>query len=216
MAGGNVLERAGLRKAHRRRDRAREVEAEDRVSELAGRSGRPAVDPPAEHQSAADARGNDEHHQVAGDELQLLVVGLGERGEVRVVVDEHRDAEAVLQHLTEGNVGQRQIDCAVRRRCSAPRGRDDASGVGVHNPRHADTDRAQVVRPGAAHHGGELVDQRRAVRALRPADDRLAEPAVTKRRHGNLGGAQVDADNRGAHVSSFASFAAVLARGSGE
>ena len=68
--------------------------ADDRVTELARGAGRAAVDPPAEDEAAADAGPDREHHQVVGDRPQLLVVGLGQRRDGRVVVDEHGHARA--------------------------------------------------------------------------------------------------------------------------
>jgi hypothetical protein len=120
MAGGRVLERAGLREAHRRGHGAREVEAEDRVPELARGARRPAVDPPAEHESAADVRADGDHHQVAGDEREVGVVRLGERGGVDRVVDERRDAEPLGQLVAQRDAGQRQLERAVRRRRGRP------------------------------------------------------------------------------------------------
>jgi hypothetical protein len=105
MTGGHEVERARLRKAHRRWDRARQVKTEDRVSELAGGPGRPTVDPPAEHESASDTHTDGQHDQVPDDKLELFVVRLGKRCDVGVVVDEHRNTEPLSQHLTERNVG---------------------------------------------------------------------------------------------------------------
>jgi hypothetical protein len=116
VAGGRELERTRLRKAHRRWDRACQVKTEDRVSELAGGTGRPAVDPPAEHESASDTRTDGQHDQVSGDKLELLVVRLGKRCDVGVVVDEHGNTKPLSQHLTEGNVGERHVNCTVRYR----------------------------------------------------------------------------------------------------
>ena len=50
------LQRARLRELARGRHRPLEVHADERVAELAGAAGGAAVDPPAEHQPAADAR----------------------------------------------------------------------------------------------------------------------------------------------------------------
>ena len=65
------------------------------MPELAGAAGSSAVDPPVEHDPAADTGADREQHKVVGHELQVLVVGLGQRGDGRVVVDEHRQAETV-------------------------------------------------------------------------------------------------------------------------
>ena len=90
----------GCGKPRRRRHRsARQVETDERVSELAGAAGRAAVDPAAEHDPAADAGPDRDHHEVVRDQPQLLVVCLGERGHGRVVVDEHRHPEPLAQHL---------------------------------------------------------------------------------------------------------------------
>ena len=52
----------------------------------------PAKRPPADHDAAADAGADREHHDDVGDRAHVVVVRLGERGDGRVVVDEGRDA----------------------------------------------------------------------------------------------------------------------------
>ena len=78
VPGGHELERAWLREPHRRGNGAGEVETDDGVPELAGAAGRAAVDPPAEHQAAADTCAYAEKDEVPGDLLELLVVRLRE------------------------------------------------------------------------------------------------------------------------------------------
>ena len=93
-----------------------QVEPDDDVAQLGRGAGRPAEDAPVDHDAAADAGADREHHEVAGGEPELLVVGLGEGRYGRVVVDEHRQARALAEHLAEGDVGQRD----VHRRPHAP------------------------------------------------------------------------------------------------
>ena len=100
MAGGLVLERTRLREPPSAPARAPDkIEPDDRVTELAGAAGRAAIDPAAEHDPAPDPGADRDHHQVVRDQPQLGVVRLGERGHGRVVVDEHRHAEPLAQHL---------------------------------------------------------------------------------------------------------------------
>ena len=77
MTRGNELERSRLRKVPRRRHRAGEVEPQDRVAELRGTPGRASEDPPIDHDPAPHAGADCDHHQVARDHPQLIVVGLG-------------------------------------------------------------------------------------------------------------------------------------------
>jgi hypothetical protein len=80
------------------------------VAELAGSPRRAAIDPPAQHDPAPYPGTDRDHHQVVGDEPQLCVVGLGERGDGGVVVHEHGHAQAVAQDLPQRHVGQRDVD----------------------------------------------------------------------------------------------------------
>ncbi len=106
VPGGDELERAGCGKRHRRRDRPARSSPDDRVPELAGAAGGAAVDPPAEHDPAAHAGPDREHHEVVRDQSQLLVVGLRQRRDGRVVVDEHRHAEPLAEHRAQRHVGR--------------------------------------------------------------------------------------------------------------
>ena len=74
-----------------RRRAVGEVGGDDDVAELGRGAGGAAVDAPVDDDAAADAGADGDHHERAGDEVEVVVVGLGERGDGRVVVDEGRD-----------------------------------------------------------------------------------------------------------------------------
>ncbi len=128
--------------------------------------------------------------------LQLVVVGLGERGDGRVVVDEHRHAEPLAEHLAQRHVGERHVD----------RG-DHPAGVELDDRRHPDADRVElVVSDCASIDRDELIDQRLGrsrARSARSASRSRSRSAQRRRR--DLGPAEVDADDV---VTAPASFAA--------
>ena len=159
--------------------------------------------PPAQDEPGRDAGRNREHHQVPGGELGVLVVGLRERGEVCRAVDEHGNPEALLQLLAQPNVGQRQLHRAVRGGCRRPRGRYDAAGLRVDDPRHRDSDAANVRSVDALDHLLELVQQCRGIRALRRPDQRIAEHRVAQRRGGHPRRPNVHAYDDRAHERIF-------------
>ena len=90
----------------------RPVGDDDHVPEL----GPAAVEGPAEHEAAADARAEREHDEVVRPAARAQAP-FGERGRVRVVLDRGRDAEALAQHPRERDPGERD----VRRVERAPR-----------------------------------------------------------------------------------------------
>ena len=186
MAGGDGLQRARLRETCRRPGTGPlQVHADERVAELAGAAGGAAVDPAAEHQPAADAGADREHHQVAGDHLQILVVGLGERGDGRVVVDEHRHAEPLAEHLAQRHVDERDVH----------RG-DHAPGLEVDDRGHADADPVQIVaaallRPGRRAARSAPRRSSRSVGASRRAD----QLATGQAGDGDLRAAEIDPDD---------------------
>ena len=113
----------------------------------AARAGRAAVDPAADDDPAADAGADVNITRQLGDRLEVVVVGLGERGDGRVVVDEDRDAEALGEELAQRHVLQRDVHRRAR-----------GAGREVDDRRDADADGVGRAR---------LLDQRR--RAGRPA-----------------------------------------------
>ena len=114
-------------------------------------------------------------------------MGLGERGDGRVVVDEGRDPYPVGQQLTQRHALQRDVDRAARAACFE-----------VDHARHADAD--GVGRAGVLDRLGELVDERVAVGEDRGAQDRLGEHAVLEDGDRDLGPADIDADQAIAHA----------------
>ena len=187
-AGGQVLQRVvvGLARGARRRA-VGEVGADDDVAQL-GRGARgPAVDATVDDDAAAHAGADRDHHERGGDEVEVVVMGLGERGDGRVVVDEGRDPYPVGQQLTQRHALQRDVDRAARAACFE-----------VDHARHADAD--GVGRAGVLDRLGELVDERVAVGEDRGAQDRLGEHAVLEDGDRDLGPADIDADQAIAHA----------------
>ena len=129
------LERPGLGVvAAVRERRAAQIGADDRVAELGGGAGRAAHDAPADDDAAADAGADREHHEVARDEPPVVVIGLGERGAGRVVVDVHRHAEPLAQHGAQRDVLQRDVHRGA-----------DPPGRPVDDRRHRDADGGRVA-----------------------------------------------------------------------
>ena len=75
----------------------------------AARADRAAVELVAQDQPAADAGADGQHHRLAGPARRAGAV-LGQRGQVGVVVDEHRQAEALGHHVREPDVPEREVD----------------------------------------------------------------------------------------------------------
>ena len=137
VARGLALQRAALRELARLGHRAGHVHGDHRMPKLARAAGRAPVDPPAEHQAAADAGADRQHHEVAGDHPQIVVVGLGQRRDGRIVIDEDGHAEPLAEPLAQRHVAQRDIG----------RG-DDPPGLELDDRRHPDPDPVQL-RPAA-------------------------------------------------------------------
>ena len=99
------LEAAASRAASRAR---RAVHLDHDVAEVGGRADRAAVHGAVEEQPAADARADGQHDDVprAGGRPGP---GLGEHRRVAVVVDEHRDPEALGHDIGEGHVHERKV-----------------------------------------------------------------------------------------------------------
>jgi hypothetical protein len=157
------------------------------VADLRRGAGRAAVEVPAQHGAAAHAGADREHHEVRAREAPVLE-RLGERRARRVVVDEHRQAEALREQLAQRHVLERDVHA-----------RADAPGLEVDNGRHADADRAHVVVAMALDRLHELGDQRVAVVDLRLDERALGELAVGQGRRRDLGAPDVEADEPVAH-----------------
>jgi RNA polymerase sigma-70 factor (ECF subfamily) len=105
---------------------------------------------PVDDDAAAHAGAHRDHHERAGDEVEVVVMGLGECRHGRVVVDEGRDPYPVGQQLTQRHALQRDVDRAARAACFE-----------VDHARHADAD--GVGRAGVLDRLGQLLDERLAV-----------------------------------------------------
>ena len=113
----------------------RAVLVDHHVAELAGRADRAAVQLAAEDQPAADPGADRQQHRLVGAPRGARAV-LGQRGQVGVVVDEHRQPEPLGHDRAERDVGERQID-----------GDDAAPGTLIHQARDPEADRGDLVRP---------------------------------------------------------------------
>ena len=187
-AGGHVLERGvvGLARGARRRA-VGEVGGDDDVAELGCGARGPAVDAPVDDDAAAHTGPHGDHHERAGDEVEVVVMGLGERRDGRVVVDERGDAYPVAQQLTQRHALQRDVDRAARR-----------AGCEVDHAGQPDADR--VGRAGVLDGLDQLIDERIAARQDRRAQDRLGEHAVLEDGDRDLGASDIHPDQAIAHT----------------
>ena len=70
------------------------------MAQLPGRARGSAVDLPAQHQTASDPGTYGEHHQILDQRPSPFVERLRHSREGGVVVDEHRQAEPILEHTS--------------------------------------------------------------------------------------------------------------------
>ena len=141
VSRGHALERPGCGKRIGAGTAPGEVEPDDRVPELAGAAGGAAVDPPAEHQPAAHARADRQHHQILGHELQVLVVGLGQRRHASRRCRRNRARRAARP--APGAAGRRRAARSPRR----PPGRSRTRrSTAPRSPRPSSSVPARVVR----------------------------------------------------------------------
>ena len=87
----------------------RAVQVDHHVAELGAGADRAAVELAAEDQPAADPGADRQHDRLAAAARRPGAV-LGERRQVGVVVDEHRQAEPLGHHVGEHDVLERQVD----------------------------------------------------------------------------------------------------------
>ena len=164
----------------------RSLDRDQRVADLAGRAGRAAVGAPVDHDAAADAGADGDHHEAADVEAAVLVVCLGERCDGGVVVDEDRAApRRSLSTVRSGTSCERDVD-----------GRAHAAGGELDDRRDADPDRREIAAGDLADARDDLVDEllRAAVGGGR--DQRLAEVPAAQRRDRHLRATDIDADDR--------------------
>ena len=167
--------------------RDRLVERDQRLAELAGGAGGAAVGAAVDHDAAADARADRDHHQRARRRSRpSLVVRLGERRDGRVVVDEDRQPRRSSQDRAQRHVGERDVRRAsarARSRSRRPRG-------------------CRSRRPRGELAGGDLADlaatscaisARVLERSVGRTSGSPSTPRASPRRH--LRAAHVDADH---------------------
>ena len=146
---------------------------------------RPAAEEPAaDHDAAADAGAEGQHHHVV--EVAARAEGeLAERRDVRVVVDADRDLEAPLHLVAESHLADRDVDRA-----------EDDAGAMVDARRHAEADGLDVRREDLAHRCLERVEERRLRRRRRRMLDSRADTSVgLDDTREDLRAAEVDADD---------------------
>jgi hypothetical protein len=119
------------------------------VAELGRCAGGAAEDPPVEHDPAADPGAHCEHDQIAGREPVLVVVGLGERRDGRVVVDEHRHPRALAEHLAQRHVPERDVHRRAHAAC-----------LPLDDGRDPDADRGAAVAGRGSDRARQLIEQR--------------------------------------------------------
>ena len=173
VPGGERLERSGLREAGRGRDRL--VDRDERVADLARRARRPAERAPVDHDAAADARPDGEHHEAVRGEASSLVVGLRERRDRRIVVDERRPSRASRPAPSEAARWRAGCWCSsARGRSRTPRPR----GSPRQRPREPRRRRPRRRPPRAARSARRCSCGRSVVRAARRTR-RRASPRPT-------------------------------------
>ena len=160
--------------------------ADDLMPELRCRAGRAPVDAAVDHDAAADAGPDGQHHEMAGDEGAVVRVGLGERRAVGVVVDVHRDAEPLAQQVAQRHACERDVHAEPRRAGGEVDRAGDGDADGVRGARRADG-------------GHELLEELLLVVAVgRPAAD-LRQPRPLEGRDGDLRAADVHTDESLSH-----------------
>ena len=127
------------------------ADRDQRVADLAGGAGRAAVGAAVDHDAAADAGPDGDHHEAVARQARALVVGLGERGDGGVVVDEDRHPEPLAEHGAQRHVGERDVGA-----------RADQAGRELDDRGDAEADRLGRLA------GGDLASPgRRAARSAR-------------------------------------------------
>ena len=156
----------------------RAVRVEREVAELGAEPVRAAEGHAADHDAAAHAGAEREHHEVVLAED----VGLGEGGAVGVVVDEHRHAEAAPELGAQRHAGQRDVHARL-----------DRAGRVLDLGRDAHADRLGLPDPADQEPHGllEPVEERGGAAEDRGALDRVANGNPVDRRHRDLGAAHV-------------------------
>ena len=214
VSGAALLERAAERRvrlardpqrrfAHQRRARCdrlqaapvravalarRAVDVDDHVPHLGARAGPPAVQPPAQHEPAADA-GPDREQRDVGAAARRAGASLRPDRAVGVVVDLDRQPEPLGHHLAELQIGEREVDRLHRDAGPAVERAGDPEADGLYLPVNR---LASLLN---------RVDRRVEQRSLVDPEDLAArsvvngEPLRIDRSRQELGPAQIDADH---------------------
>ena len=159
----------------------------DHVPELPAGADPAALQPPAEHDPAADPGPEREHHDVVRAAAGA-VARLGEHRAVAVVVDRHRQPEPLGHHRLERHVRQWQVGGVGR-----------GAGAPVERHRNAEADRLDLLVDLGAGLLDGLDDRRHEARLIEP--ERLTPDAVAHGEIGpdnaceELGAAEVDPDD---------------------
>ena len=171
-----------------------QVRADQGVPELAGGPGCPPVHAPVQHEPAADARPDRDHHEVLDDHAGA-VVGFREGRAVRVVVHEHRKAEPLFENRPQRDVRELHVHAPLH-----------SAGRELDHRRDPDADGRRLPAANGFDRAGDLVDQRVGTRRrgredLWRASSRLPCRVADR----ELGPADVDADQLPAHPFNSAS-----------
>ncbi len=184
-ARGDRLEAAPVRAVALAR---RAVDVDDHVPHLGARADPAAVEPPAEHEAAADPRPDREQRDVRGPARGARLRLRPDRA-VGVVVDLDRQAEPLAHHLAELQIGERQVDRLDRHAGPAIERAGDSEADGLYVPVNC---LASLL---------DRVDRRVEQRRLVDPEDFSArsvvngEPLGVDRSGQELGPAQIDADH---------------------
>jgi len=108
-------------------------------------------------------------------------MSFGECRHRRIVVDEHRRAQTLLEHLAQRHVGERQVD-----RC------DHASGLEFDNGGDTDAHAVELMAAQALDDCDQLLYERGGTGSLRRYDHRCAQLQPLQRARGNLRATEVD------------------------
>ena len=164
-----------------------------RVAELDARSS-PAVELAVEHEAAADAGADREHHEVLADDL-ARDLRLGQRRARGVVLDVDRQPAALAQRVAQRHVAQRQVDAVAH-----------AAGREVDDRRQADRDRAASTCRDSARSRSTIWSTSCSPECVRVGiGSNVSKRPVLEHRGGDLRAADVDPDERAvAHSRSSA------------
>ena len=183
-AGGDRLQAAAVRAVALA---GPAVHVDDHVAELRAAAREAAVDLAAQEHAAADPGAEREHHHLVAARAGARA-RLGEDRAVGVVVDDHRQLQALGHDVREADVVQREVD-----------GLDGQPRARVERARDAEADRLDVAADRPAHALDGVRDhlhQLHLVQAERGAVGTVMDRSVSVHGAGQqLGAAEIDADH---------------------